>query len=140
MNRVPDAINAMIAKINESGVAKVLGIEFGSVGHINIPEIPHFATGGYPEDGLFYANHNELVGKFSNGRTAVANNEQIVSGISNGVANANQNVVNAIVTMTNNIVSAVLSGSVIEIDGQAVFNTVKSQADNYSKMYNEPAF
>lgn len=47
-----------------------------------------FATGGFPEDGLFMANHGELVGKFSNGRTAVANNEQIVAGISAGVYDA----------------------------------------------------
>ena len=34
------------------------------------------------------ANHNELVGQFSNGKTAVANNEQIVSGIKLGVREA----------------------------------------------------
>ena len=39
-------------------------------------------------DGLFMANHNELVGQFSNGRTAVANNEQIVDGIKYGVREA----------------------------------------------------
>lgn len=50
--------------------------------------IPTFQTGGFPEDGLFMANHNELVGKFSNGRTAVANNEQIVAGIEYGVERA----------------------------------------------------
>lgn len=48
-----------------------------------------FATGGFPEDGLFFANHNEMVGKFTNGKTAVANNEQIVSGIASGVRDAN---------------------------------------------------
>lgn len=47
-----------------------------------------FATGGFPEDGLFMANHGELVGQFSNGRTAVANNEQIVDGIRQGVFEA----------------------------------------------------
>ena len=47
-----------------------------------------FASGGFPEDGLFYANHNELVGQFSNGKTAVANNDQIVEGISEGVYQA----------------------------------------------------
>ena len=47
---------------------------------------PSFATGGFPEDGLFYANHSELVGNFSNGKTAVANNEQIIKGIQRGVA------------------------------------------------------
>lgn len=51
-----------------------------------------YKNGGFPdeEDGLFFANHNELVGKFSNGKTAVANNDQIVSGIQNGVYAANQ--------------------------------------------------
>lgn len=51
-----------------------------------------YANGGFPdsEDGLFFANHNELVGKFSNGKTAVANNDQIVTGIQNGVYAANQ--------------------------------------------------
>lgn len=47
--------------------------------------LPRFKDGGFPEDGLFYANHNELVGQFENGRTAVANNEQIIKGIQNGV-------------------------------------------------------
>lgn len=47
-----------------------------------------FATGGFPEDGLFMANHGELVGKFSNGKTAVANNEQITEGISRAVYEA----------------------------------------------------
>lgn len=43
--------------------------------------IPGYATGGFPEDGLFFANHSELVGKFSDGKTAVANNQQITDGI-----------------------------------------------------------
>ncbi len=47
-----------------------------------------FATGGFPEDGLFMANHGELVGQFSNGRTAVANNEQITEGIASAVYGA----------------------------------------------------
>ena len=55
---------------------------------INLGRIPTFATGGFPEDGLFMANHNELVGQFSNGKTAVANNEQITDGIKQGVREA----------------------------------------------------
>ena len=47
-----------------------------------------YAQGGFPEDGLFMANHGELVGKFSNGKTAVANNEQIIEGIYRGVYQA----------------------------------------------------
>lgn len=46
-----------------------------------VRSIPAYATGGFPEDGLFMANHNELVGQFANGKTAVVNNEQITKGI-----------------------------------------------------------
>lgn len=56
---------------------------------INLGKLPTYSTGGFPEDGLFMANHNELVGQFSNGKTAVANNEQIVAGITAGVREAN---------------------------------------------------
>ena len=48
---------------------------------IELGHLPTFANGGFPEDGLFMANHTELVGQFSNGRTAVANNAQITDGI-----------------------------------------------------------
>lgn len=51
-------------------------------------ETRSYATGGFPEDGFFYANHSELVGQFSNGQTAVANNEQIIEGIKQGVMEA----------------------------------------------------
>ena len=60
-------------------------IELGKLPRFDIPK---YAIGGFPEDGLFMANHGELVGQFSNGQTAVANNEQIVEGIKSGVASA----------------------------------------------------
>lgn len=55
---------------------------------VSLPRIPTYEIGGFPEDGLFMANSTELVGRFSNGRTAVANNEQIIEGIQGGVARA----------------------------------------------------
>lgn len=57
---------------------------------ISLPSISidWYAKGGFPEDGLFMANHGELVGQFSNGKTAVANNEQIIEGIQGGVTRA----------------------------------------------------
>lgn len=58
----------------------------GKIGFADL--IPAYVNGGFPEDGLFYANHNELVGRFSNGDTAVANNDQIVAGIKAGVKEA----------------------------------------------------
>ncbi len=61
------------------------------IGKIDIADlIPQYKKGGFPEDGLFYANHTELVGKFSNGQTAVANNGQITQGISDAVQRGNQ--------------------------------------------------
>lgn len=57
-----------------------------------------YATGGFPTQGeLFMANENgaEYIGSM-NGRTAVANNDQIVAGITDGVAVANSPVVSAI--------------------------------------------
>ena len=61
-------------------------LQWNAWGYTYIPQ--EYATGGFPEDGLFYANHNELVGSFSNGKTAVANNMQIVDGIKQGVKEA----------------------------------------------------
>ena len=51
-------------------------------------KVGSFYNGGFVEDGFFYANHSEMVGQFSNGRTAVANNQQIVEGIKQGVYEA----------------------------------------------------
>lgn len=64
------------------------GVNIGANAIISKVNIPQYAVGGFPEDGLFMANHNELVGQFTNGRTAVANNEQIVEGIKEGVKEA----------------------------------------------------
>ena len=60
---------------------------------INLPSVGKtkgYASGGFPETGeLFIAREAgpELIGRI-NGKTAVANNDQIISGISSGVYNA----------------------------------------------------
>lgn len=57
---------------------------------VQLPRIPYFAEGGFPEQGqLFFARENgaEMVGQMGN-RTAVANNQQIVAGIEEGVVRA----------------------------------------------------
>lgn len=81
--------NTTITKLYDT-----VGTFIGKIG-VKLPPItslkifaPAYANGGMPEDGMFLANHNELVGKFSNGRTAVANNEMIVEGIKVGVYEA----------------------------------------------------
>lgn len=65
-----------------------VGFNLGYIGEVSFGRLKGYETGGFPEDGLFMANHSELVGRFSNGKTAVANNEQIVEGISRGVSEA----------------------------------------------------
>ena len=51
-------------------------------------KVERYATGGFLEDGLFTMNHGEMAGKFSNGQSVVANNQQIVDGIADGVYRA----------------------------------------------------
>ena len=60
-------------------------------GMYNMPSVSAYATGGYPTTGqMFIAREAgpEYVGTMG-GHTAVANNDQIVAGISSGVASAN---------------------------------------------------
>lgn len=71
----------------------IMGKEVFGGATINLGKVPTFATGGFPEDGLFMANHNELVGEFSNGKSVVANNEQITSGIAMAVRSANSEMI-----------------------------------------------
>lgn len=96
-NGVIKGVNALIRGLNKIKITlpawvpehggKSIGFNINQISSVSLPR---FATGGFPEDGLFMANHGELVGKFSNGKTAVANNEQIVAGITGGVYAANQ--------------------------------------------------
>ena len=50
--------------------------------------VRRYATGGELEDGLFTMNHGEIAGKFDNGRSVVANNQQITEGIYQAVLSA----------------------------------------------------
>ena len=89
MNFIIRQINKVFSGFNKLKVPSWVPLIGGKGFNFNpIAEIPAYATGGFPEDGLFHANSRELVGKFSNGKTAVANNDQIISGVSTGVANA----------------------------------------------------
>ncbi|MBQ7797859.1 MAG: hypothetical protein IJ371_01905 [Clostridia bacterium] len=47
-----------------------------------------FKTGGRVEDGLFTMNKGEIMGTFDDGSSIVANNQQIISGIKQGVYSA----------------------------------------------------
>lgn len=79
-------IQSMMNTLRNFSIAGIT--PFRGLPWISIPQIPMLAKGGFPEDGLFFANSGELVGKFANGNTAVANNEQIIEGIKRGVIDA----------------------------------------------------
>ena len=74
--------------VKAAAVGAIIGGGVLAIGSYLAKTTPKFADGGFPEDGLFFANSGEMVGQFSNGRTAVANNDQIVTGITQGVYNA----------------------------------------------------
>ena len=81
-------INTALKKIRD---IEILGLTpFSNLKTISIPEIPQLASGGMVRAGqMFIAREAgpELVGSI-NGRTAVANNDQIVAAVSQGVYQA----------------------------------------------------
>lgn len=56
-------------------------------------KVNYYAAGGFPEDGWFRASHGEMIGKFDNGQSVVANNKQITEGISSAVQRGNQQMI-----------------------------------------------
>ena len=105
----------------------------GSFG-INLPRasfgrvsIPRLAEGGFPETGqMFIAREAgaEMVGSIGR-RTAVANNDQIVSGIASGVAEANEEQ-NALLREQNSLLRALLDKeSGVYLDGKYLTNSVE---------------
>ena len=104
VNGVIDAINDMF-HIQFDGLT-VMGITLipaFDIRLVNIPHIPFFEDGGFPDEGqLFIAREAgaEMVGAMGR-RTAVANNDQIVEGISAGVSIANDGVIAAIYALLN---------------------------------------
>lgn len=96
-------------------------------------DLPKFARGGFPEDGLFMANRHELVGQFSNGKTAVANNAQIVDGISSGVYSAVSR------AMAQNGGSNRYIANTIVVDGDVLARTVTKAQDKQNARYS-PAY
>lgn len=89
INSAIDGINSLLDMINGSGLGEFFDLNL-SLGNISFGRIPHFAEGGFPSMGeLFVAREAgpEFVGSIGS-RSAVANNDQIVSGIAAGVREA----------------------------------------------------
>ena len=142
INSVIDGVKNWYNKAKESAVWKFF---FGEAKEGTIPSItttvpiaptipvfvPAFASGGFVDSGdLFLAREAgpELVGTIG-GQTAVANNGQIVEGISEGVAYANSGVIGAI----NQLIAVVQQiDPSVELDGL----TVSRQLHKYNRQVN----
>lgn len=140
INWIIDGINKFIGGFSTvvQWAADILGENWGGINpfekvkfdRINIDA---FAEGGYPNTGqLFMARENgitEMVGAIGN-RSAVANNDQIVEGIRQGVYEA----VSAALAENNQeqellreLIDAVREGKTIEIDGREIVTAYDSR-------------
>lgn len=98
INWIINGVNSVIEKFNSvvSFAAKITGSDWGGVDlvpNVSLGRVSLYADGGLPETGeLFMARENglnEMVGRIGN-HHAVANNDQIVAGITSGVYQANE--------------------------------------------------
>lgn len=129
---VIDSINGLLKGLN-----KIPGVDFDLLADVKIrrfnPKL--FANGGYPTSGeVFIARENgipEMVGSIG-GRTAVANNDQIVEAVSIGVYNA---VVDAMSRSSGN-----KQPTIVQINGREVFRAVQDESTAYSRRTGQPAF
>ena len=119
-------INGFIGMLNGaiSLINKIPGV---SITEVSLLQIPRLAEGGFPEQGqMFIAREAgaEMVGSIGR-RTAVANNDQIVTGIANGVAEANGEQ-NALLREQNSLLRAILEkNSGVYLDGKNLTNSVE---------------
>lgn len=128
-------INKSLALINPiiRGLNKMPGKDIPEL-KVTIPKIPMYEFGGFPEDGLFFANHNELIGQFSNGSTAVMNNEQIIAGIEGGVERGMTK------ALGRNGTSRDVAQANIYIDGDLLFRKMIEYNNAYKRRTGKSAF
>lgn len=90
-----------------------------------------YANGGFPEDGWFRASHGEMMGKFDNGKSVVANNKQITTGISEAVAPAVYAATKA--AIKEELSNANVGVGDVYLDGTKVTTTIMNNAKKISK-------
>lgn len=98
-------INSILSDLKNFNIAGYS--PFAGLRTISVPQIPMLANGGFVDQGqLFIAREAgaEMVGSIGR-RTAVANNDQIVEGITYGVREANDDVVTAIYAVAQQIIA-----------------------------------
>jgi hypothetical protein len=128
VNGVTDLINDLFHfKFEGLVIAGVEVIPSFDFRLFTIPKIPLLAEGGFPEQGqLFIAREAgaEMVGNIGR-KTAVANNDQIVSGIASGVSEANEEQ-NALMREEIDLLRAILAkDNGTYLDGRLLTNSVE---------------
>ena len=139
-----DVWNGFAKWINEKLKIEIPAIEIAgknitSKTTVKLGSVPTFADGGFAETGqLFVAREAgpELVATMG-GRTAIANNDQIVTGIAEGIYPA---VYNAVSQAMANSRSDTNVNVTLEGDAKKIFKSVQKQATNYTMQTGKPAF
>lgn len=133
-------INIDTSSLIGKGISELLGTT-----QIKLGNIPTFATGGFPEDGWFRANQGEIMGKFDNGKSVVANNQQITQGIADAVYRGNQEN-NSLIRQEIEILQSqneLLLGILQKetgISANDLFSSVQKSARQYNQRTGRPAF
>lgn len=134
----------LVVTWDTSGFAAKALQKLGLKGFPNF-SVRYYAMGGFPEDGWFRANHGELMGKFDNGRTVVANNKQITAGIAEAVYQGNREN-NALMRQELELMRRQneLLMEMVEketgISPREIFDSVKRTAEEYKRRTGRPAF
>ena len=94
---------------------------------LSIPQVmQRYADGGFIEDGVFTMNQGEIAGRFNNGKSVVANNEQIIAGISEGVYSA-------VVAALGNGGNKESQSINVYLDGKQIYSSVKKTESERGK-------
>ena len=97
-----------------------------------------YENGGFPEDGWFRASKGEYFGSFDDGTSVIANNNQIISGIANGVKSANAEQ-NSLLREQNALLRQILAKDT-GISTRDIFDAVRSENRDYINRNGESAF
>ena len=132
INKILYGLNWLLVKAKNiintlpESVRNALHLDRILTAQVEYVQLKRYATGGFPEDGLFMANHGELVGQFANGRTAVANNQQIEAGIEEAAYRGFMRAMQGQGGSTTFIA---------QLNGKTIFEEVVRQNNNATKTY-----
>ena len=146
-NGIVNGVNWVIRQINKFSVSIPDWDIFGNMGGKNLGfnlktlnkvSLPRFEMGGFPEHGqMFIAREAgpELVGQIGS-RTAIANNDQIVTSVAGGVREANEDLISVAHSIAREVVRAIQEkDSNVYFDGKKITGRISAAQNNAARMY-----